>query len=291
MKRTYSLLIAILFFMGFQETIAQVKMPAASPQSTINQAVGLVDVQINYSRPSVKGRKIFGEMLPYGEIWRTGANASTKITFSDTVKIQGNTVPAGTYALYTIPEKDKWTVIVSRSVDSWGAGSYKAADDAARFEVKPSKNPKDVETFIIYFSDLTSNSANLNLAWEKVLVSFKIETDTDKKVLASIDETMASGNATANDYNSAASYLFESGKDLNKALEYVDAAIEKFEEQQRNVFWVHHLKAKIHGKLNQFDQAIKAAEKSKSQAQEANNQDYVRLNDKLIKEWQTKGKS
>lgn len=288
MKRTYSLLIAILFFMGLQETLAQVKMPAASPQSTINQAVGLVDVQVNYSRPSIKGRKIFGELVPYGEMWRTGANASTKITFSDTVKIEGNTVPAGTYAIYTIPEKDKWTIIISRSVDSWGAGSYKASDDAARFEVKPSKNKNNVETFIIYFSDLTSNSANLNLAWEKVLVSFKIETDTDKKVLASIEETMASENVTANDYNSAASYLFESGKDLNKALEYVDAAIGKFEEQQRNVFWVHHLKAKIHGKLNQVDQAIKAAEKSKSLAQEANNPDYVRLNDKLIKEWQTK---
>jgi hypothetical protein len=289
MKSTASILVALFLFAGLQESFSQVRVPQPSPLSTVHQKIGLMDASIVYSRPSKKGRTIFGDLVPYGEMWRTGANASTKITFGDEVKIEGQTVPAGTYSIFSIPEKGKWTIIINKG-ESWAAGNYKKEEDVARFEVKPTKTARAVETFTIDFSDLTNNSANINISWDRTMVTFKITTDEDQKIMASINSTIASGNATANDYNAAASYLFENRKDLNKALEYVNAAIAKFEEQQRNVFWVYHLKAKIQGQMNQFRDAIQTAEKSKTLAQEAKNNDYIRLNDKFIKEWRPKAK-
>lgn len=285
MKRTAFSLIAIaLFFTGVQ---AQVRIPAASPQCKISQSVGLMEVSLDYSRPSVKGRKIFGELVPYGQVWRTGANASTKITFSDDVKLEGRDAPAGTYALYTIPNKDKWTIIIHKNTQLWGSSGYNQEEELMRFDVKPART-EFTETFTIGFTNLTGSSANIRIAWENTAVEFKMETDSDAKVMASIEETIGSGKATPNDYNAAASYLFETNRDLNKALEYVNLALAEFEKQQRNVFWVVHLKAKILAGLNQFSEAVEAAKKSKELAQEANNDDYVRLNDKLIKAWQAK---
>lgn len=283
-RKAFSLIAVALLFTGVQ---AQVRIPAASPQCTVNQKVGLMEVSIDYSRPSVKDREIFGGLVPYGELWRTGANASTKITFSDNVKLEGHDVPAGTYALYTIPGKDKWTVIIHKNTQLWGASDYNQAEELIRFDVKPSKSDF-TETFTIGFTNLTGSSANIRIAWEKTSVAFKMEVDSDAKVMAAIEETMASGNASPVDYHGAAAYFYETNRDLNKALEYVDLAIAKFEEQQRNVYWVIHLKAKIQAGLNQFSEAVATAQKSKELAQQADNQDYVRLNDELIKEWQAK---
>jgi hypothetical protein len=289
MKSTASILVALFLFAGFHESLSQVRIPQASPLTTVNQKIGLMDASVTYSRPSKKGRVIFGDLVPYGEMWRTGANSSTKLTFGDEVSIEGQKVPAGTYSLFSIPGKDKWTIIINKG-DSWAANSYKREEDVARFDVKPIRTKDAVETFTIDFSDLTNNSANINIYWDRTLVRFKVMTDEDQKIMASINSTIASGNATANDYNAAASYLFENKKDLNKALEYVNVAIQKFEEQSRNVFWVYHLKAKIQGELRQFGDAIQTAEKSKTLAQQANNNDYIRLNDKFIKQWRPKAK-
>lgn len=286
MKRTAFIFIALTFF-AMPEFYAQVKTPAASPQCTINQRIGLIEASLEYSRPSMKGRKIFGELVPFGELWRTGANASTKITFSDSVRLEGHDIAPGTYAIYTIPGKDKWMIIIHKNTKLWGAANYNSSEDVVRFEVKPTKNAT-VETFTVNFTEITNNSANIRMEWENTAVKFRMETDTDAKVMSSIASTLNAGNAAPNDYNAAASYLFETKRDLNKALEYVNKALEKFEEQQRNVYWVYHLKAKILAGLSQFRQAVETAEKSKDLARQADNADYVRLNEKLIKEWQSK---
>lgn len=289
MKQTASIFLILFLFSGFQEIFSQVRIPQPSPLSTVTQKIGLMEASISYSRPGKKGRNIFGELVPYGEMWRTGANSATKLTFSEEVKIEGISVPAGTYSLFTIPGKDQWTIILNKG-ESWSQDAYKKEEDVARFMVKPVKTPQTVETFTIGFSDLTSSSANINLCWENTKVSFKVVTDVDQRIMESIETTMASGKATAGDYNSAASYLFENRRQLDKALDYVNTAIQKYEEQNRNVYYVYHLKAKIQGELNQYNEAIQTARKSKELAQQAKNPDYVRLNDKLIKEWGPKAR-
>ncbi len=263
-------------------TFAQIKTPQPSPIASSKQAFGLGEISLNYSRPQVKGRVIFGDLVPYDKIWRTGANNSSKITFSDDVMIEGNKLAAGEYAVYTIPGKTEWTIIFHKNLKMWGLGEpgdYKEENDALRVKVKSTTIPSVVESFTMEISDVAAKTCKLVIAWEKTRVSVNISTDIDSKIEASIEKTL-NPKPDAGAYFSAASYYFENGKDLNKALEWVEKAI----AGRPDAYWIVHLKAKICKGLNKKSEAMEAASKSKEMAEKAGNPDYVALNDKLIAE-------
>ena len=197
MKKVQLLLSGAALFLAFGMN-AQIKAPQPSPTAELEQMVGLTEVEIEYSRPGKKGRDIFGSLLPFGEIWRTGANASTKISVSDDVMIGGQKVPAGQYALYTIPGKDEWTVIIHKHLENWGAGGYQDSEDLCRFTVKPTMMNDTYESFTIDFSDFTTNSANINLTWDKTRVSFPINTPTDEMVEKQIKEQLIDATRSRN---------------------------------------------------------------------------------------------
>jgi|TARA_R110000737_G_scaffold182215_1_gene205600 hypothetical protein len=259
---------------------AQLKTPQPSPTATIQQAVGLTDVEIIYSRPGSKGRTVFGELVPFGEIWRTGANASTKIKVSDDVKIGGQEVPAGQYAIYTIPGAEEWTVIIYKGLENWGAGGYDKTQDVARFTVKPTKLADKYESFTMDFSDFETSGANLNLMWENTKISMPIVTPTDAQVEKQITEMMA--GPSANSYYGAARFYLEKDKELAKAEMWIAKAI----EMRPDAFWMIHVQAKILAKQGKKKEAIAAAEKSMKMAKESKDGDfgYVASNEKLIKE-------
>lgn len=277
-KIVYTILALVILTASTQ---AQIKTPAPSPTSTVKQAVGLGDITLVYSRPSVKGRTIFGDLVPFDKIWRTGANSSTKISFSEEVKIGGTKVPAGEYALYTIPGKTEWTFIIHKNTTYWGSDdeNYKQSEDMVRLTAKPVSLSSNVESFTISFDDLTSNSAMLNLSWEKTKVGFKIETDIDTKVLASIESTL-NPKPSASSYYSAASYYYDNNKDMAKALEYVNKAT----EMNKEGFWIMHLKAKIQTRMKDYKGAAISANASIAEATKQKNADYVALNEKLLAE-------
>jgi Protein of unknown function (DUF2911) len=259
---------------------AQLTTPQPSPAATLKQKVGLTDVEINYSRPGAKGRVIFGDVVPFGTIWRTGANASTKIKVSDKVQIGGLEVPAGEYALYTIPGKDEWTIIIHTYLENWGDGGYDQTKDLGRFTVKPTQMMDKYETFTIDFSDLTTSTGNLNLIWENTKVSLPITTPADEMVEKQIEKVMA--GPSANDYYQSARFYLEKEKNLDQALTYINLAVEKRPE----AFWYTHVQAKILAKLGKKKEALAAAEKSLELAKASKDGDfgYIANNEKLIKE-------
>ncbi|WP_286756771.1 DUF2911 domain-containing protein [Roseivirga sp. UBA838] len=259
---------------------AQIQMPAASPTFELKGTVGLSEVKVVYSRPSAKGRKVAGELIPYNEVWRTGANASTKISFSEDVKLEGNPVPAGEYALYTIFTEEEATIILSKNLTWWGSLGYDSKDDLLRFKV-PVKHPSShYETFTISFSDFTMNSAYLNMKWEHTKAMFKIESDVDAKVMAQIKSQVIDGSPqNPGVYFQAAGYYYDTERDAQQALEWVNKAIEGSGQKQ---YWVIHLKAKLLARLGKNTEAKAAAQESMKLAEEGGNPDYVRLNQKLI---------
>jgi len=286
MKKLNLLLSAIAIVIS-ANAYAQVQMPQPSPTSEIKQNIGLMEAIITYSRPSARDRKIFGDLVQYDELWRTGANASTKLMLNDEANIHGNTIPAGTYALYTLPGKEEWTIILNKNTELWGIDGYDQSEDIARFQIKSKTTDDFIETFTMNFTDLTYNSANVKLAWENTVVHFNIETDVDTKVLASIEKTM-SGEPKPADLYQAASYFLSQEKSLGQALNWANTAINIYEKEDRNVFWIYHLKAKIQAAMNLYQDAIETANISIEKAQEANNTDYVRMNKKYIAKWQEK---
>lgn len=282
MKFSKNLLLSLLS-LGLFTTInlqAQtLKTPAPSPLQTIKQSFGLGEVSIEYSRPSAKGRVIYGDVVSFGNIWRTGANSSTKITISEDTKIEGNAIAAGTYAVYTLPGKDAWDIMFYKDLTLGGnVGEYKKEDEVLRVSVKPSALTQKVETFTINFADMTATSCNVELVWEQTRVAFKMTTEIDAKVMKSIETAMAP--ADKRPYFSAASYYYDNNKDMKQALEWIDKAI----EQNPKAYWVLHLKAKIQLRLKDSKGAIETAEKSKALAMEDKDDAYVKNNDKLIAE-------
>lgn len=259
---------------------AQVKTPAASPASKVMQTVGMTEVEVAYSRPSMRGREIFGGLVPYDKMWRTGANASTKITFDNDVSIAGNDLKKGTYALYTIPGKEEWTIIIHTNTSHWGVGGYKADEDAFRFTAKPTTLDAAVETFTIGFSNIGLGTANVDISWEKTMVSFEIDTKVDEMVQGSIEKTLA--GPSMNDYYQAAAYNLMADKDLEQALEWINMAMEKGANEK---FWMVRRKALIEAKLGKYKDAIASAKLSLELAEKAGNDDYVRMNEASIKEW------
>lgn len=257
---------------------AQLKVPAPSPSQTLKQAVGLSEITIDYSRPSAKGRTIYGDVVPFGKVWRTGANAATKITFGEDVKVEGNAVAAGTYALYSVPNKDSWEIMLYKDLTLGGnVADYKKENELVRFTVKPKALTDKVETFTIDVADVTSSSANIALAWEKTRVAFNVTADIDSKIMKSIESNVVNDNRP---YFQAASYYYENNKDLSKASEWADKAI----EANPKAFWIVLLKAKIQTKQNDKKGAVASAEKVIALATEAKNDDYVSMAKKLIAE-------
>lgn len=261
-------------------TYAQIQMPPASPTFELKGTVGLAEVKVVYSRPSARGRQVAGDLIPYNEVWRTGANASTKISFSNDVMLEGNPVAAGEYALYTEFTEEEATIILSKNLGWWGAIGYESKDDVLRFKV-PVKHPSSMyETFTISFSDFTLSSANLNLKWEHTKAMFKIESKVDDVVMAQIKEQVIDATPTnPNVYFQAAGYYYDTERDSNVALGWVNKAVEGSAQKP---YWMVHLQAKLLARLGKKSEAITAAQESMKLAKEGDNPDYVRLNEKLI---------
>ena len=270
-----SIVAVLLLFAHFGSAQApSLKVPVLSPLSVIEQEVGLTKVKLSYARPSAKGRKVFGDLVPYNEIWRTGANASTQLTFTEDVKIAGNSLKAGTYALYSIPGPNEWTMIIHTNTKhrALSGNVYKQEEDAFRFKVKPSRIPNFVETFTIGFTDITASSVNLTLAWENTEVKFPIEVDVDARVAEQIAALSAApGGMTHQNYFLAAEYNFHNGKDLAKADEWIRTAMEKSPKNARYGL----LRARILDKAGKRPEALKVIAEANAWAKETNNANYV----------------
>lgn len=258
-----------------------ISFPAASPATVVQQRVGLTDFEVKYSRPSVKGREVFGGLQAYGEIWRTGANSATQVTFSDEILFAGQAVPAGTYALFTIPGESTWTVILNRQAEQWGSFNYDPDQDAVRVEVDADSGAVFRESLFIGFDNLRDESADFMIAWENSEVRVPISVDVRSRLQPQIEAVMDSGQPQRDYvYFQAANFYFDHGIDFHRAAEWVDLAL----EQNPNAYWMLHLKAKIQGELGNSEIAIAAAEASTAAAvaQEGPNSGYKVMNDDLI---------
>lgn len=260
---------------------AQIVTPQPSPSATLTQTVGLTEVTVEYSRPSLRGREGFGKLVPYGKLWRTGANASTKITFSDDVKLGGEDIPAGKYALYTIPGESEWTIVVHKNLTHWGTGGYVEAEDLARFQVKSMELPMTFETFSIDVHSFQDNTASISIMWENTGVSIPLEVNYKDAVMASIERTLA--GPSAGDMASAANFYLANGEDMDQALEWINQAI----DMRPEAFWYVHTQAKIYYEMGEMKKAKEAAMKSKEMAAAAPDDfGYVANNDMLLEKIQ-----
>ena len=256
---------------------AQLKTPAPSPTQTVKQDFGLSSVELSYSRPGMKGRKIYGDLVPFGKVWRTGANNATTITFGEEVTIGGKKVPAGKYGLLTIPDKNSWTLIITKQLDVTSPAAYKQEMDVVRVEAKPAKLDNTTESFTMQFANVKPSTMDVQILWENTIVSLPVSTDVETKVMAQIDNLMNKDNRP---YYNAAMYYMDNGKDLNQALAWLDKAV----ELNPTAFWIHHQRANALAKLGKKEEAKAAANKSIELAKEAKNDDYVKLNEKLLAE-------
>jgi hypothetical protein len=268
----------------FAQTPApKIDFPSVSPAATVKQRVGFTDIEVNYSRPGMRGRKIFGatgSLQPYGEIWRTGANNATKITFSTAVKFGGTDVPAGSYALFTIPGETEWTVILNKVPGQWGAYAYDEKNDVVRVKAKPFALPLPVETFVITFNHVEGSSALLELAWEKTLIPVKIEVDVVSVLVPQIEAAMAAPEGKK-PYFPSAMFYYDNNLDLKKAAAWIDAAI----AEQPDAFYMIYRKGLILEKAGDKAGALAAAQKSLEMSRKAPGlvgTEYTRLNEALI---------
>lgn len=273
----------ILFFLSFIASTAighaQVQAPQPSPFGKMEQMVGLTNVTVEYSRPGMKGRKIFGDLVPYNELWRTGANNNTVISFSDPVQVNGEKLDKGSYAVFTVPKKENWEVIFYEDTNNWGLPQqWDEQKVALRTEAKMMKMPMPMETFTIVIDELQSDSAVLSFLWENTIASVEIETPTEEKAMASIEKVMAGPSGA--DYYAAANYYFEEGKDMKQALEWINKAVE-----QNDAFYILRKKALIEAELGMKKEAITTAKRSLEAAKKAGNKDYVKMNEQSLKEW------
>ena len=252
-------------------TNAQVKMPAPSPTQTVKQEFGIGTVELTYSRPVAKGRKIYGELVPYNKLWRTGANAATKIVFSEPVEIGGKKLDSGTYVLYTIPGIDTWVVIINKGLKNWGIDGYKESEDVIRFNIEPVKNKKKAESFTMEFNDVKATSCSLDIKWEKTLVSIPLVADFLDKVRGQIEAAMKTDKKP---YWQAAQFYNEYDKNLALALENTTRAI----EGNKEAFWMWIYKAKIQKEMGDKAGALESSKKSLELATAAKNDDYVKMN-------------
>jgi hypothetical protein len=261
------------------QSAPKIEFPSASPACKLETRVGLTDVAISYARPSARGRKVYGELVPYGQVWRVGANANTTISFGSAVKFGGADVPAGTYSVHAIPGASEWTIALNTVTDAWGSYAYDAAKDQARAKVKPSALAEHVETLELGLADFTDTSANFTIAWEKTRVAVKIEVDVKGVLVPQIEAAMkAEGDKP---WFQAAMFYYTHDLDLKKALTWMDAGL----AEQPQAFWMIHRKGLILAKMGDKAGAIAAAEKSLEMARAAQGgikDEYVRLNEALL---------
>lgn len=277
----YLMFIVMLLTAGVSE--AQLQTPSASPNATVSTTIGLTDVKVNYARPRMKGRRIFGDgndfLVPYGKLWRTGANNGTVISFSDDVKVEGIAVPKGEYLLFTIPGAQEWTINLYSDIRLGGnVGGYDKTKEVASFKVKSERLTERVEMFTINITDIneSSNAGKIQLAWENTSVKFNVGVEFDSKVMKSI-ETATQVNPSV--YGQAATYYYENGKDMKKALEWINIAC----GANPDAYWLLLTKARIQKALGDKAGATATSNLSKAAATKANNADYIKMNDDLLK--------
>jgi tetratricopeptide (TPR) repeat protein len=271
------LFLAIASFIIFSTEAQQLTTPQPSPTAEIKQNFALSSIEISYSRPGVKGRKIFGDLVPFGKVWRTGANSATTVTFGEDVTIGGKKVAAGKYGLLSIPGETEWTFIITKQLDVTSPAAYKQDQDVVRVTAKPEALPFSIETMMINIDNIKSNSCTIGLVWDNVFAGFEVTSDVDSKVMAQIKGTMENDSRP---YFAAAQYYIDNGKDLNKAVEWLDKAY----AQNPEAFWVLYQKARAQKMLGKKTEAIATSNKSIEIAKKAKNDDYVALNEKLQKE-------
>ena len=253
--------------------------PQPSSTQEVKQNFGLSKIELSYSRPGMKGRAIFGDLVPYGKVWRTGANSATTLTFGDDVMIGGTKIPAGKYGLLTIPDAGEWTVIITKQTNVTSPAAYKQDQDVVRIKATPVDLGFPIETFTIMFGNVTGSSCDLQIIWDNIVVSVPITTDVDSKVSAQIKDLMENDH---HPYFAAAMYYIETGKDLNQAVAWLDKAT----AQNPDAFFMFYQKARALAKLGKKQEALAASNKSVELAKAAKNDDYVALNMKLQKELQ-----
>jgi hypothetical protein len=258
-------------------SFAQIKLPAASPSATITQSVGLAKVTIDYSRPSVKGRKIFGDLVPYGKVWRTGANKIPNLKVDQDVLINGKKLAAGTYGIATIPDAKMWTIIFTKDAEQWGVYDYKEANDALRVQAKAEKLAKNQEHFTIEFQKFTKTTVEVVIAWERSATRFTIEHNPHEQILAKIKEETAKPDASTDTYYAAAEYYRDNNLDMKQALVWAEKVLEK----DKN-WWSYYLRASIHSKLGNCTQAVADAKVSLEGATKDKDDAYIKMNNKII---------
>lgn len=273
MKKIFLLLAITACSVSFAQTLVT---PQPSTTQTIKQNFGLSSIELSYSRPNAKERVIFGELVPFGKVWRTGANQASTLTFGDDVTIGDKKIAAGKYGLLSIPNKNNWILIITKQLDVTSPSAYKEENDLVRVNVKPMVVANKVETFSMQFTNVKSSSCELTLQWENTTVSLPISTDVDGKVMSQINNIMTKDNLP---YFNAAMYYMESGKDLNQALSWFNKAV----EQNPGAYYMYFQKASCLAKLGKKQEAIITATKSLALATAAKNPDYVKLNEDLLK--------
>ncbi len=271
------LLTVFIFTFNFSMAVfTQIKIPPPSTTQFIKQEFGFGIIELTYSRPEAKGRKIFGDLVPYSKMWRTGANAATKIFFSDTVEIAGKKIDTGTYVLYTIPGVDKWEIILNKGINNWGIDGYNENEDVLHFKIAPQKARGNTENFTMQFSEVTAERCNLQLIWEKTLVSIPITTSIKERLKKQIEAALKSD---VKPYWQAAQYYKDYENNLSKALDNVNKAIAENEK----AYWMWHYQAKLQAEMGDKVAAKISANKSIELAVIAKNDDYVKLNKDLLK--------
>lgn len=277
--------LSIFFLLNLGFTLnAQIQGPKASPLAKVEQKVGLTDVKIEYSRPSKNARVVFGDVVPFNELWRTGANENTKITFSDAVVFGSDTLKAGTYAVFTKPAVEFWEVIFYTDATNWGApDEWDETKVAYRVNAKVTNLTDVVETFTISLDNFTTKQADLNFSWDKTRATVKFEVPTNTKMETSINKTMS--GPSANDYYAAAEFYYKEKKDLKKALEWATKAVELKGEE---AFWVLRMKSLIQADLGDFKGAIETAKRALASAEKAENKTSIEMNKASIEEWSKK---
>jgi tetratricopeptide (TPR) repeat protein len=262
--------------------VAQIKHPKASPFATVRQDIGLSAVTVEYSRPAVKGRELFGGLVPFGRIWRVGANESTKFTTTSELEILGNELAQGTYALYAFPEKDTWEVVFHKNTAHWGDGrtAYNPAEDAFRIKVTPQKTDTWQENFLISFDSIRHNGALMQWKWGYTSIAIPITVNTREIMLESIEEELRE-SPTAQTYYEAARYLQEEGIEYTRALKYLDKAI----GFGGDTYYFYRVRSLVLAALEDYKGAVKSAQRSRSLAEEEGKDEFVRMNQENITKW------
>ena len=280
----YAFLSVIALCMTFSLT-AQVKTPAPSPRALVQQTVGLTEVEIEYNRPSARGRAVFGDLVPFGRMWRTGANLNSMVSFSDDVTIDGKKLPKGKYAIFTIPRADVWDVFFYSDTQNWGVPqNWDESKIALSLKVRPETLQRSVETFTISIGNLDNDFAHLELMWERMLIAIKFEVPTRELALSNINKALA--GPTFSDFYSAAQFFFSSNIENAKALEYINTAVEMVTKERGEApFWYLRLKSQIQARNGDRKGAIETAKQSMAGAEKVGNQDYIKMNRDSIAEW------